>query len=237
MQTLRITLVVPALLLSACAFAQTGSPGTTREEVREVPDFDGVQVSHGLKATVTVGPKSVRVSGDEKWVGLVRTEVVDGKLRARMEKDAQGRRPSGLHLIISSPRVTSVETSGGAEVEAEATATATFTAEASGGSEISVRNLDAKHLKVGTSGGAEVTLKGRADLLEVEASGGSEVHAQELSLKALDVDASGGAQVDANPSERIEADLSGGSSVHVDSEPAQREVSSSGGARVVFRKK
>ena len=124
MQTLRTALVVPTLLLSLCAFAE----GATREETRDVPDFSGVEVSHGLKAQVTVGPKSVRISGDEKRVGQVRTEVVDGKLVVRMEKTSWfgSSNSKGVHVTISTPKLTSVEASGGAEVEAEATAAETF---------------------------------------------------------------------------------------------------------------
>lgn len=234
MQTLRTALVVPTLLLSLSAFAE----GAAREETREVPDFHGVEVSQGLKAQVTIGPKSVRVSGDEKRVSQVHTDVVNGKLVVRVEKDSWwGTSGKGVRVTISTPKLTSVEASGGSDVDAEATAADSFSVESSGGSDVSVRNLDAKKLKVGISGGGEVTLKGRADALNVEASGGSEVHGKELSLKSLDVDASGGSDVDANPSERIEAELSGGSTVNVDSAPAQREVSVSGGAQVVYSKK
>lgn len=237
MKSVRIALIVPAVLLSACAFAQTAGNGVSREDTREVADFKGVEVGAGLKARVTVGPKAVRVTGDENLVALVRTEVVDGTLEVGLKEGTRVRGTSGLRIIISSPQVTSVGASGGAEVEAEATTSATFTAEASGGAELSVRGVDAKKLEVEASGGADVKLKGRADSLEVEASGGSEVHGEGLGVKTLEVEASGGSQVDANPSERIIAELSGGSTVHVDSAPVQREVSSSGGSQVVFRKK
>jgi hypothetical protein len=147
MKSLRIALAVPALLLSASTFAQEA--GTARE----VPDFNGVQVSQGLKAKVTVGPKSVRVSGDEKRVSQVRTEVVDGKLVVRMEKKGWFDSPSsrGIEVTISNPQVTSVDASGGAEVDAEASATESFTAGSSGGAEVSIRNLDAKKVKVEVS--------------------------------------------------------------------------------------
>jgi len=235
MKTLRIALAVPTLLLAATAFAEAPDTGSTRE----VADFNGVEVSQGLKAQVTVGPKSVRISGDEKRVSQVLTEVVDGKLVVRMEKKSWFGSSSskGIQVTISNPQVTSVGASGGASVDAETTATETFTADASGGAELSLHNLDAKKLKVDVSGGGEVTLKGRADTLDLDASGGAAVHAQELSLKSLNVDASGGVVVEANPTERLNADLSGGVVVNVDSAPAQREVSSSGGSSVHYRKK
>lgn len=237
MKTLRTALVVPALLLSTCALAQSAGSGGSREENRQVQDFTGVQVGQGLKAQISVGPKSVRVTGDEKLVGLVRTEVENGQLVVRMEKDSWFRRSSGVRIFISSPQVTSVVASGGAEVDVEAKATENFTAEASGGADLSVNGVDAKRLKVEASGGAEVTLKGRADTLSVEASGGAEVDGEELSLRELDVEASSGASVEANPSDRIKADISSGSSVEVDSSPTQREISSSSGAGVSFSKR
>jgi hypothetical protein len=184
-----------------------------------------------------VGPKSVRITGDEKQVSQIRTEVVDGKLVVRMEKSSWFNSSRGIQVTISNPKVTSVEASGGADVDAEASPTENFLAEASGGADVSVRNLDVKRLKVEASGGGEATVKGRADMADMEASGGAEVHAQDLSLKSLNVDASGGSTVKANPTGRIVAEASGGSSVHVDSAPAQREVSSSGGGSVVFSRK
>lgn len=235
MKTLRVALIIPTLLLSAAAFAEDPGKGS----VRDVPDFDGVQVGGGLNAKVTVGPKSVRITGDEKQVSQVRTEVVDGKLVVQMERKGLFGSSSGkgIQVTISSPKVTSVDASGGADIDAEVSATENFLAEASGGGDVSVRNLDAKRLKVEASGGGEVTLKGRAEMADMEASGGAEIHARELSLKALKVDASGGCTVDANPTDSISADVSGGSTVHVDSAPAQRQVDSSGGAKVVFSKK
>jgi len=235
MKTLRIALAVPTLLLATTVFAEAPTTSATRE----VGDFNGVQVSNGLSATVKVGPKSVRISGDEKRVGQVITEVVDGKLVVKMEKKGWfgGSNSNGIQITITNPQVTSVEASGGASIEAEATATETFSAEASGGAEVSVRNVDAKKLKLEVSGGAEATVKGRADTVEVDASGGAVVNAQEVSHKTLKVDGSGGVVVNASPTDRIEADVSGGVVVNVDSAPAQREVSTSGGSTVHFRKK
>lgn len=237
MKSLRVAAFVPALLLSACAFAQVSGNGVARDEAREVADFTGVNVSYGLHAKVSVGPKAVRVSGDENLVALVRTEVVDGKLEVSLPKGSRVRDTGKLRITVSSPKVTSVAASGGAEVNAEVASTDSFAAAASGGGELTVRGVDARKLAVSASGGSEVTVQGRTDALAVDASGGSEVHAKGLSVKVLAVTASGGSSVDSNPSENIAAQVSGGSTVHVDSAPAQRAVSASGGSEVIFSKK
>jgi hypothetical protein len=237
MKSLRFAVLIPAVLLSACAFAQaTVGNGVAREETREVADFDGVEVSSGLSVQVKVGPKAVRVSGDENLVALVRTQVADGKLEVGLKENSRIRNSSKVRITISTPQLKSVEASGGAAVEAEAASTESFAASASSGSAIDVLNLDAKQVAVEASSGASVELKGRANALAVEASSGSHVDCEQLSLKSMTVEASSGSKVEANPSERIVAEVSSGSSVQVDSSPAQRVVSSTGGSEVVFGK-
>lgn len=237
MKTPRIALLLSVVLLSACATAQTVGNGVAREETRELADFDSVRVSHGVRARVTVGPKAVHVSGDENLVGLVRTEVVDGELVVRLKRNSGVRSTSRLLVTVSSPQLTRVEASGGAVLEAEVTGSDSFSAEANGGGIVSVRSVDTKKLKVEANGGAQVNLQGRAAFLEVEANGGALVHARELTLQALEVDANAGSQVEANPSERLVAEVSSGSILTVDNAPPHSQVSSSSGAQVHFRKK
>ena len=87
MKTLRTALAVPMLLLATTVFAEPPNTGATRE----VGDFNGVEVRNGISAKVTAGPKSVRISGDEKRVSQVRTEVVDGKLAGAADPRSEGK--------------------------------------------------------------------------------------------------------------------------------------------------
>lgn len=226
MKTLRLAATLPALLLSFSALAE--------EQTRQTGDFQGISVGGGIKARVTVGPTSVRLSGDAQALEQVQTEVEDGTLVVRSKRGGSWKGLSRVTLTVSSPQMTRVEATGGASVEAEATATPTFTIESSGGGTVSVSGLDSTRVEVDASGGANVTLKGRADLLAAEASGGCQVYGEALSLKALEAEASGGSGVRANPTERVTAEASGGSTVQVDSQPAQRHVSISGGSKVRF---
>jgi hypothetical protein len=235
MSTLRTTLVLPLVLLSACAFAQTKGNGVSQEQQREVGAFEQVHIASGLKATVKPGPASVRVSGDENVLPLIETEVEGGRLVARVKR-GQNLRGGNVQLTITTPKVTAVSASGGGHLEAEASASERFSAKASGGSQVRVRGVDARQLQVESSGGSQVTLAGRADTVDVDASGGALVHARELEMATLTVDASGGTIVEAGPSKRLEADLSGGCEVRLTRNPAEREVDVSGGSEVVLAK-
>lgn len=231
----RTALALPFVLLSACAFAQTRGNGVHKEEARQVGDFQRVHVGSGLKATVTPGPTSVKVSGDEDLLALVETRVEDGELEVGLKRGTWNFR-GDVHITISSPKVVAVEASGGGSVDAQATAQSRFQAEASGGGTVKVRGVDSGKVEAEASGGGTVTLRGHADVLKAEASGGGEVHADELEVATLEVEASGGGTVEAGPTKRVSGELSGGSVVHLSRAPAERDVETSGGAEVRVRK-
>lgn len=232
---LRATLVVPCVLLSACAFAQTKGNGVAREQQRDVGSFEAVHIASGLHATVTRGDTSVKLSGDENLLALIETEVEDGVLEVRIKR-GQRVHSGDIRVAVATPKLKEVGASGGSTVDAQAGAQSKFSAEASGGSILTVKGVDSDKVEVEASGGSRVTLKGRADTVEAEASGGSVVRADDVEMASLDVEASGGARIEAGPSKRLHGDLSGGSVVRLSSSPAQRDVETSGGSGVELDK-
>ena len=158
---LNAALVVPCVLLSACAFAQTKGNGVSQEQKREVAPFERVHIHSGLKATVTPGDTAVSISADENLLALIETEVDDGELEVRI-KPGKSVRSGDVRITISTPKLTEVEATGGSIVDAQATAQGTFSAEASGGSIVTVKKVDSGKLEVEASGGSRVTLEGRA---------------------------------------------------------------------------
>src|SRR3989442_188185 len=87
--------------------------------------------------------------------------------------------------------------------------------EASGGSEIRARGIDAARLSVHGSGGAQLDVQGRADSLDLQMSGGTRLHGRDLSVKDVDLQASGGSEGDLRANGRIRGSLSGGSELHM----------------------
>lgn len=234
MKTARVSFLVSFLALAACAHAQEAQKG----EPRDVPDFDGVAVSHGIQAEVKVGPKSIRLEGPSELLSRVKLEVEDGKLVTKVERKGLFNSFSGgkVHLYVTNPRIESVSASGGSHVEAEATDTDEFEAEASGGAVLSVRGVDARKVEAEASGGSRVKLSGRAREMSAEASGGAEVLALDVKgMKTLDAEASGGSRVEADVSQRVHGEASGGSTIRLMSRPEQSDVDTSGGSRVTYK--
>ncbi|MFP2960657.1 head GIN domain-containing protein [Myxococcus sp. 1LA] len=243
MSPARVSIVASFLLFGACAHAQDSqahapTSAQQRGDVREVPDFNEVAVSHGIRAEVKVGPKSVRLEGPAELVSRIKLEVEDdGTLHTRVDKKTfSGFRGGNVRLYVSSPRVEGISASGGSHVEAEATRADDFDVEASGGAIVTVRGVDARKVEAEASGGSQVTLAGRATEFDVEASGGSAVRALDVKgVKTLDAEASGGSRVEVDASERATGEASGGSILQLVSRPGQSDVRTSGGSRLIYK--
>jgi hypothetical protein len=243
MKTARLSTLVSVLALSACTHALAQEPSkdaasAQKGETRDVPDFDGVSVSHGIQAEVKPGPKSVRLDGPADLLSRIKLKVKDGVLTTEVEREGifNSFKGSKVRLYVTNPKVESVSASGGGRIEAEATHTDEFSAEASGGAVVTVRNVDAREVDAEASGGSRVQLSGRAREMEAEASGGAEVLAFDVKgMKELRAEASGGSRVEADVSDSVTGDASGGSTIRLVSRPDRNDVDTSGGSRVTYK--
>ncbi|WP_141326154.1 head GIN domain-containing protein [Myxococcus sp. AB025B] len=232
MKTARMSLLVPLMMFAGAAWAGDA-------QTRDVPDFHSIEVGHGIKAELKVGPRSVRVEGPADLLSRLELEVEDGELATKVERKGLRDAFNGgkVRLFITVPRLEEVSVSGGGSAQGEVATSEDFSIEASGGATIDLRGIDTRKLDLEASGGGTVQLEGRAKQLDIEASGGAVVKAMKLAgLKDLEVEASGGAQVEADPSESLEVQASGGTTVKCVSRPDRTQVQASGGSRVLYAK-
>lgn len=217
-------LLAAVSLLSTAALART--------EDRDVPEFDSLTVSAGIRATVEIGPRRpVRVDADDEILRLVETRVEDGALHIGFKPHADIRGDHRVSVTIQTPQLRAIGASGGSFVRATLTRAATSALQASGGSELHVRGVEADRLDVQGSGGSVFEIDGRASSLELQMSGGTRLQGRNLSLKDVVVQASGGSQGELRADGRIRGNLSGGSELHVRG-GAKATVSASGGSSV-----
>src|SRR5258707_379800 len=125
-----------AALVVSLTVGNTRGSGTIKEETRQVGDFSGVSVGSGIRATVSIGPKtSVVLTGDDNLLSMIKVEVVNGKLTARVE-DHGGISPTQpIRLTVVTPHLTTAEASGGASLTAGVTSRPKIVACSPGGSE------------------------------------------------------------------------------------------------------
>ncbi len=220
----------PALALAACSLLSTAT--LARSEDRDVPEFNAVYVSAGIRANVEIGPRRpVRVEADDEVLKLIETRVEDNALHIGFKPHLGWHGDQRVTVTIQTPQLRAIAASGGSIVRAAFTRADRCDIEASGGSEIRARGIDASHLSLEGSGGSVFDLQGRADALGLHLSGGSRIHGRDLSVKDADVQASGGSQGELRVNGNLRGSLSGGSELHVRG-GARARVATSGGSSV-----
>jgi hypothetical protein len=218
------------LLFTACNGAVFGD-GHLQSESRTVSVFRSVSIASGFQALVTVGDPAITVRADENLLPLIETFVDGNSLVVRVQPDTVVMGVTGLEVAVSNPVVEGIDGSGGAVINATATAAQSFTVSAAGGSQVHVEGVSAVDLDAQANGGSGVTLLGSATHATTSAQGGSGLHLKGLSLETLALDASGGSTIEATVTDNVTGSAEGGSTVDIAGNPTV-DVQSSGGASV-----
>jgi hypothetical protein len=218
------------LLLTACNGAVFGD-GNLKSESRTVGAFRSVSIASGFQALVTVGDPAITVRADENLLPLIETFVEGNSLVVRVQPDTVVTGVTGLEVAVSNPAVEGIDGSGGAVINASATAVQSFPVSASGGSQVHVEGVSAVDLDALANGGSGITLLGSATHATTSAAGGSGLHLRGLSLETLAIDSSGGSTIEATVTDSVTGSAAGGSTVDIAGNPTV-EVQSTGGSTV-----
>ncbi|MBZ4418629.1 head GIN domain-containing protein [Myxococcus sp. RHSTA-1-4] len=227
-------------LLTGCGPHLTGSGNVIAEE-RETSDFVAVEIEDGIEATIVVDPtqaRKVRLTGDDNLVERLRTEVAgDDTLRIHFPRQevAGWTSDNPLRAEVTVPDLKSLQVSGGSTLDLSGTLSSpSFSLEASGGSRVRGRELDAESLRLELSGGSEAALEGYAYRVTSTLSGGSRLLARGLSSEEASMNSSGGSTNVLQVSDTLTVTASGGSTVTIIGRPTVRSEELSGGSTLKF---
>jgi hypothetical protein len=228
-----ITIFVAVAKYYQYADTVTGN-GKNTSNVRQVTEFNSIEVSGKISVNLTQGAaRKVEVKGDEKLIALIRTEVSGNMLRI-YTKDKISRQAK-IEIDITVPNIESLHLSGGAEIRSTNELKGEELAlKTSSGSQAFLA-LQYKNLKSDSNAGAILQLSGQVEEASFEASAGSIVNAFDLSARKCSIQANAGSITEVKALDEISADISSGSTLTYDGEPAVRDVNASSGG--VIRKK
>lgn len=179
----------------------------------------------------------VEVQGDTLFVGLdpdytysgqtLRATVIMPSLRG-LEASSKSR--VRVYAFASAQPLT-VKVSSGSRVGLSAVGAGDVRFEVSGDAGIS-GDLSAEVLSAVVSGAARIGLVGTVRAATLEASGASNLELGDLIVRDMVVDLSGGSRGTVVVTDRLDADVSGGSLLKYSGSPALGEVTTSGGGRI-----
>lgn len=186
------------------------STGAANAETRALSGFTRVAASGGYDVNVAVGPAfTVNVTGP--GADRVRTEVQGDTLLVHPVPGFHwGRRPRA-DISVTMPRVTGLETSSGADIDA--------------------RGLNADALTLDASSGSDLRVAGACRTLDATSSSGADIDASALRCESGSADASSGSDIRVNVSGRLDVEASSGADIVAMGNPGLGDVSlSSGGS-------
>jgi hypothetical protein len=224
---------VLSVLLSSCWFLgpSVKGNGNVTEQVRQVDEFNQIEVSRGMNVYITQGsPAKVVVIADSNLQEIIRTDV-DGDV-LKIYADENIRWAKEKKVMVTVEKLTRIESSSGANTYSQSQImSGDLELKASSGANLTM-DVNARHLNADCSSGANIKLSGLAKEAELETSSGANLKAQELKADKCRMRASSGGNVSATVVESLEAKASSGGNVVYYGEPASTSVDTSSGGNV-----
>ncbi len=148
----RIMISVLTVFISVSLFA-----GNTEREVREVANFNKINVSSGLDVYLTQGSQcSVEIEATHNQMHRIITEVKDGTLHVHVKGSFRWGSKDVRKVYVSAPEYISILASSGADIHGTSVIKSeVLSLKSNGGADIYL-SLETKTLKVSCSGGADI---------------------------------------------------------------------------------
>jgi hypothetical protein len=227
--------MVSLLLIVGCRGGGLVGSGNTVTRTFDYDDFTTLQVHHGFYVDVTKSDEfSIEIIIDDNLLEYLEVDKSGSTLKVRLQKPPEYRNVT-LEANITMPDVSKLDLSGGSHTEITGfNLSHDLTIELSEGSHLD-GNISATNVDMEVSGGSHLELAGSADNLAVVGSGGSHLTMGSFPANDATVKIIGGSEATINVNGTLDVEVSGGSRVVYDGEPAIGDVNLSGGS--TFKKK
>lgn len=227
-------------LAGTTAFASGVAPfggiegsGNIVSRTLDVDGFTAIATGWGSELTVRQGDDyRVELRADDNIMEILRVELRDEQLRFDFPPGERTIRNATIEIDIVMPMLERLDLSGGSGAEvAMDLRDGSFRADLSGGSELT-GTLGAERVRLEGSGGSRFRLQGRTSVVEADGSGAARFYLFDFPTTRVDADLSGGSVLEADVSEELRVDASGGSTVRYEGSPARVRAQASGGSTV-----
>lgn len=200
-------------------------------EVRDVSDFNSIEVSNGLHVYITFGnAQSLEIEADENLHDVIRTEVTGGVLKVYSEMNIRNSKAKNIRVTV--PELEEIEASAAASVRCENTLkTNMLSISVSSAADVKVE-VKAKEIEMDASSSGSIDIRGEADDLDVNVSSAGSIDAYDLTVKNCRVSASSAGSSKLRVTEELSAEASSAGSIHYKGEPRIVKLDSSSGGSI-----
>lgn len=222
-----------SILLSSCWFLgpSVKGNGNVTEEVRQVAEFDQINVSRGMNVYISQGsPAKVVVIADNNLHEVIETRVEGGTLKVYVNENIRWAKEKKVMVTVE--KLSGLESTSGSNVWSQnQIMSENLEMKATSGANITL-DVNAKYLKAGCSSGANIRISGLAKEAELGTSSGANLKGEELKAENCKMKASSGGNVSSTVHGRLEAKASSGGNVVYYGEPTETDVNTSSGGNI-----
>jgi hypothetical protein len=210
--------------------------GPVVTEDRSVSGFTGV--TSGISADVTVKQASsfkVTISGQKNILDLLKTDVVNGKLKITFEKGYSMNYREPIKVTVEAPSFDYLGMSGSGNVNADGTLSGSKLAiDISGSGNFNLTNVKYENVNFGISGSGDVRVGGSTDMVKFDVSGSGNIKAGDLKSQTASCHVSGSGDITCNAEKSLDAHISGSGDIKYSGSPSiKSRVTGSGDVKPV----
>lgn len=204
-------------------------------EIRNVGDFNAVDVSSAIELQLSQGDENVvavSAPGEENKDGI-KTEVRNGVLRIWYDQKkwfrGAGRQ---VRVYVSAKELNKISASGACDVNINGELKSeVLSLHLSGASDFK-GTVNASSLKVDLSGASDVVVRGRVSDLKIGASGASHFKGYDLAAENCRIDASGASDIKITVNKVLSAEASGATNIDYKGTGMIGEIRTSGASNI-----
>lgn len=181
--------------------------GSTKsiDEVRNVENFDSIELRGAAKLNITVGPAtSLNISGSERVLKRVDTRVHGDKLVISVDKSRSWFTNQGSLVVnITTPTLKSLESNGAGEID--------------------IKGLNGGEQRLELAGAHQLNAEGHVDKLRLKLSGAGDVDLNKLTIAEARVTVNGAGNVELHVTDSLRAEVNGVGAVTYSGDPLKVE--------------
>ena len=229
---LTITMVIPSCFIDVDdddgIFGCVNGSGPVVEEVIELPDFDGVELSMSGEVFVKQGPvQEVVIEAQQNIIDEIQRSVRNGIWE--IEPDGCVRDFNTFRVFITMPDITFLKISGSGELVSEnVLITDDIQLDISGSGDMDVA-LEADDIDSKISGSGTIRMEGFCDIMNLEISGSGDYRAFDMESRVANVEIRGSGDAEVRAIDELNVKISGSGDVLYKGNPSLNvEISGSG---------
>ena len=215
------------MLFAHFAFAQS--------QERELEEFNSIDLAMGANLFLEPGDRqSLSIEGDAEMLEHIITEVNNGELEIKMDREWQSSNWKSTPTIrISIPELAALKVAGSGSAKTQRPFPGNELELAVTGSGDITMPVNTEELSLSITGSGNMNLQGEAQEADIRITGSGELNGSELSVQNCDIKISGSGGCRIRAEHSIEGRISGSGTIRYSGSPEVVNVQSHGSGKAV----